>query len=63
MLCIHMTKKLLRWSVGTILQAGLKPTKKAVYYQHQAIGNLYVVSSFGLCAVSLRPENSKQMSL
>ena len=26
-----MTKKLLRWSVGTFLQAGLKPTKKAVH--------------------------------
>ena len=36
MLCIHMTKKLLRWSVGTFLQAGLKPTKKAV---HSTPGN------------------------
>ena len=57
MLCIHMTKKLLRWSVGTILQAGLEPTKKAVYYQHQAIRQLVCcIFIWSLCRITYTRE-------
>lgn len=54
MLCIHMTKKLLRWSVGDFSASRSQAHQKGCSFNTRQSGDLCVVSSFALCAVLLR---------